>query len=219
MSKFTRRYVAQGIGLTLAGGTLLKAAPARAATEEEAALGKKLLATVPPHGERALGRADAPVVVVEYASATCPHCAEFHVDVLPSLKQTYIDTGKVRWIFREFPLDQRALAVFMLTRCIPEEKYFGTIDMVFRRQELWNGDKVRTELLKIMQMAGLSEAEFDACLKRQDLATGIYETGKAAKDQFGVKGTPTFFVNGKFVDGHKDSSAISAAIDAALAGQ
>lgn len=107
----------------------------------------------------------------------------------------------------------------MLTRCIPEEKYFGTIDMVFRRQKLWNGDKVRTELLKIMQMAGLSEAEFDACLKRQDLAAGIYETGKAAKDEFGVKGTPTFFVNGKFVDGHKDSSAISAAIDAALAGQ
>jgi protein-disulfide isomerase len=139
------------------------------------------------------------------------------VDVLPEIKKTYIDTGKVKLVFREYPLDQRALAVFMLTRCIPEDKYFATVDLVFRRQKAWNGENAKAELLKITKMSGMSEAEFDACLKREDLAKAIFETGKTAREEFGVKGTPTFFVNGKLVDGHKDASAVTAAIEAALA--
>lgn len=189
---------------------------------EEQALNSRLLAAVPPHGERSLGQADAPVVVIEYASATCPHCAEFHEAVFPEIKSAYIDTGKVRFVFREFPLDQRALAVFMLTRCVPEEKYFATVDLVFRRQKLWNlqnGDAAKAELQKIMQLAGLSEAEFNACLKREDLANGMIETSKTAREQFGVRGTPSFFVNGKFVDGHENVTAMRAAIDAALSKQ
>jgi protein-disulfide isomerase len=136
--------------------------------------------------------------------------------VLPEIKKTYIDTGKARLIFREFPLDQRAMAVFMLTRCVPEDKYFATVDMVFRQQKSWTSNSPKAPLLKIMQMAGMSEAEFDACLKREDLAKAIFETRETANKQFGVKGTPTFFVNGVLVDGHKDASAVSAAIEAAL---
>lgn len=213
-----RRKVLALLGLSSAA--LLAPAltrPGQAATEEEAAFAARLLAAVPPHGERSLGRPDAPVVMVEYASATCPHCAEFHMKVLPDIKKTYIDTGKVRLIFREFPLDQRALAVFMLTRCVPEDKYFPTVDLVFRRQQVWNGDNAKAELQKVLGMAGISAAEFDACLKREDLAKAIVETWKVGKEQFGVKGTPTFFVNGRFVDGHEDVASVATAIEDALA--
>ncbi len=216
MTSIERRALLTGSVAAL-GGLLLPGARPAAAAAEQMDLGAKLLAAVPTHGERTLGAADAPVVMIEYASATCPHCAEFHVDVLPEIKKTYIDTGKVKLVFREYPLDQRALAVFMLTRCIPEDKYFATVDLVFRRQKAWNGENAKAELLKITKMSGMSEAEFDACLKREDLAKAIFETGKTAREEFGVKGTPTFFVNGKLVDGHKDASAVTAAIEAALA--
>ena len=160
--------------------------------------------------------ADAPVVMIEYASATCPHCAEFHVDVLPEIKKKYVDTGKVKLIFREFPLDDRAMAVFMLARCLPEDEYFQTVDSLFRQQKEWTGSNPKAPLLKIMQDAGMTEAEFDACLKRRDLAQAIFDTRKTASEQFGVKGTPTFFISGTLIDGHKDASAVTTAIEAAL---
>lgn len=215
MTQTARRSFLTGWAGVIVGLLLACASPVRA-TADDKDMAAKLLAAVPPHGERSLGAPDAPVVIIEYASATCPHCAEFHVDVLPEIKKTYIDTGKARLIFREFPLDQRAMAVFMLTRCVPEDKYFATVDMVFRQQKSWTGNSPKAPLMKIMQMAGMSEAEFDACLKREDLAKAIFETRETANKQFGVKGTPTFFVNGQFVDGHKDASAVSAAIEAAL---
>lgn len=217
----TRRDVlrACSVGVVIAACGLPTSANAEPA---EQALNSALLAAVPPHGERSLGDANAPVVVIEYASATCPHCAEFHETVFPEIKARYVELGKVRIVFREFPLDQRALAVFMLARCVPDDQYFATIDLVFRRQKLWNSqniETVRAELLKIMELAGLSSADVDACLQREDLAKAIFETAKIAREQFGVRGTPTFFVNGKLVDGHEDASALNAAIDAALAAQ
>ncbi len=135
----------------------LALAPWAQAQDADDAAGK-LLAAASPLGDRVLGQADAPVVMVEYASATCPHCAEFHAKVLPLIKAEYIDTGKVRFIFREFPLDQAALGAFMLARCVPEDKYFATIDLMFRRQGIWmKGDKA-AELLKVTQMAGMDKA-------------------------------------------------------------
>lgn len=211
-----RAFLAGSVGAIT--GLLIAGVKPASAEADASDLEAKLLAAVPPHGERSMGAADAPVVMIEYASATCPHCAEFHTDVLPDIKKTYIDTGKVRLIFREFPLDERAMAVFMLTRCVPEDKYFATVDMVFRRQKSWTGSNPKAPLLKIMQMAGMTESQFDECLKRQDLAKAIFETRKTAVEQFGVKGTPTFFVNGKLVDGHKDAAEVSAAIDEALKG-
>jgi protein-disulfide isomerase len=197
-------------------GLLLDVQSTARASTEDADQEAKLLAAVPPHGERVLGSADAPVVMIEYASATCPHCAEFHVDVLPEIKKTYIDSGKVKLIFREFPLDDRAMAVFMLARCLPEDKYFPTVDTLFRQQKSWTGSSPKAPLIKIMQDAGMTETQFDACLKRRDLAQAIFDTRKTANEQFGVKGTPTFFINGKLIDGHKDASAVTTAIEAAL---
>jgi protein-disulfide isomerase len=199
-------------------GALLLANPfvpwAQAQDAPDAA--SKMLAAASPLGDRILGQADAPIVMVEYASATCPHCAEFHEKVLPLIKAEYIDTGKVRFIFREFPLDQVALAAFMLARCVPEDKYFGTIDLMFRGQDTWmKGDKP-AELLKIMQMAGMDRAGFDACLKRDDLAKAIFESSKKAAKDFGIKGTPAIFINGQMIDGHKEMTEVKAAIDAAI---
>jgi len=215
MEVMGRRAFLAVSGLVTAGllgsATVIERAAAEAVDQEA-----KLLAAVPPHGERILGNANAPVVMIEYASATCPHCAEFHVDVLPEIKKSYIDTGKVKLIFREFPLDDRAMAVFMLARCLPEDKYFPTIDALFRQQKSWTGSNPKAPLMQIMQDAGMTETEFDACLKRRDLAQAIFDTRKTANEQFGVKGTPTFFINGKLIDGHKDAAAVTTAIKAAL---
>lgn len=204
--------------LALVFGTSLLASPsvlwAQAQDATDAA--SKMLRAASPLGDRSLGRADAPVVMVEYASATCPHCAEFHEKVLPLIKAEYIDTGRVRFIFREFPLDQVALAAFMLARCVPEDKYFATIDLMFRRQGIWTKGDKPAELLKVTQMAGMDKAGFDACLKRDDLAKAIVETSKNAAKDFGIKGTPAIFVNGQMIDGHKEMTEVKAAIDAAI---
>lgn len=176
----------------------------------------KMLAAASPLGDRVLGQAEAPVVMVEYASATCPHCAEFNSKVLPLIKAEYIDTGKLRFIFREFPLDQAALGAFMLARCVPEDKYFATLDLMFRRQAIWmKGDKA-AELLKVTQMAGMDKAGFEACLKRADIAKAIIESSRKAAKDFGIKGTPAIFVNGRMIDGHKEMADVKAAIDAAI---
>ena len=179
--------------------------------------GKKLLAAASPLGDRSLGKADAPVVMIEYASATCPHCAEFHEKLLPQIKTEYIDTGKVRFIFREFPLDQLALGAFMLARCVPEDKYFATIDLMFKRQRIWaQAKRPADELFKITQMAGMDQAGFEVCVQRKDLAKAIVETSKKAAKDFAIKGTPAIFVNGQFVDAHEDMSAVKAALDKAI---
>ena len=194
---------------------VLASAPPALAQDTNDAAGK-MLAAASPLGDRVLGEADAPVVMVEYASATCPHCAEFHAKVLPLFKAEYIDTGKLRFIFREFPLDQAALGAFMLARCVPEDKYFATLDLMFRWQANWmKGDKA-AELLKVTQMAGMDKAGFDACLKRADVAKAIIESSRQAAKDFGIRGTPAIFVNGRMIDGHKEMADVKAAIDAAI---
>ena len=175
-------------------GLCLALAPGAQAEEPNDA-GAKLLAAASPLGDRVLGQAEAPVVMVEYASATCPHCAEFHTKVLPLIKAEYIDSGKLRFIFREFPLDRAALAASMLARCVPDDKYFATIDLMFRRQSAWmKGDRA-AELLKITQMAGMDKAGFDACLARIEKAKAMIESSRQAAKDFAIKGTPAIFVH------------------------
>jgi protein-disulfide isomerase len=155
--------------------------------------------------------------MIEYASATCPHCAEFHEKVLPQIKSEYIETGKVRFVFREFPLDQLALGAFMLTRCIPEDKYFATLDLMFRRQKSWAQAKnPADELFKVMQMAGMDKAGFEACVKREDLAKAIVESSRKAAKDFAIKGTPAIFVNGQYIDAHEDMASAKVALDKAI---
>jgi protein-disulfide isomerase len=147
--------------------------------------------------EEAEGSADAPATIVEYASMTCPHCAAFDVNVFPALKSRYIDTGKVRYILREFPLDPLAAAGFMLARCAGDDKYFVMVHVLFERQKDWVVPKPLPPLLEVAKEAGFTQATFDACLADKDLLAKIDAVRQRAATTFGVDSTPTFFINGK----------------------
>ncbi len=154
--------------------------------------------------DMALGPKDAAVTITEYASMTCPHCARFAEDVFPKIKAAYIDTNKVRYVFREFPLDIKAAAGAMLARCIAKDdagKYFVLINTLFKSQEEWAGPKT-TELLKLIgKQAGLSGQAVETCLKDQALLDKIAADQKYANEVLKVNSTPTFFINGDMVKG------------------
>jgi protein-disulfide isomerase len=154
--------------------------------------------------DMALGPADAAVTITEYASMTCPHCAAFNAEVFPKIKATYIDTGKVRYIFREFPLDIKAAAGSMLSRCIANgdgSKYFAVTDMLFRQQSDWVMKNTTETLTRIGKQAGLTQQQVEACLKDQALLDKIAADQKYASDVLKVDSTPTFFVNGEKIKG------------------
>ena len=150
-----------------------------------------------PLGDVWLGSADAKVSIVEYASLTCSHCATFHSATWPELKKKYIDTGKVRFTLREFPLDPLATAGFMLARCNGNDKYIPMTDLLFAQQRNWAfTDKPVDALSSLVKQAGFTQESFEACLKRQD----IYDAVTVVKDggaKAGVDSTPTFFINGQ----------------------
>ena len=154
-----------------------------------------------PLGDMSLGDEKAPVTIIEYASMTCPHCANFHETTYPELKKKYIDTGKVRFIFREFPLDQLAAAAFMLARCGGKERYFPMVETLFQQQRTWAVQRPLQPLMAIGKQAGLSEAGFNECLKNQQVLDGIEDVRKRAAEKLNVQSTPTFFVNGKQLRG------------------
>jgi protein-disulfide isomerase len=154
--------------------------------------------------DMALGPADASVTITEYASMTCPHCAAFNEAVFPKIKSAYIDSGKVRYVFREFPLDIKAAAGSMLARCIAKEdagKYFAVIDMLFKQQNDWVTKNTTETLTRIGKQAGLSQQAVEACLKDQALLDKIAADQKFASDVLKVNSTPTFFVNGEMIKG------------------
>ncbi|MBM3556842.1 MAG: DsbA family protein [Alphaproteobacteria bacterium] len=166
-------------------------------------------------GDMVLGKAEAPVTVIEYASMTCPHCATFHTDILPKLKTAYIDSGKVKLIFREFPLDRIALQAAMLARCAGPARYFGFIDVLFRRQDTWSrsGDPTGA-LQKQALIGGMQEAEFKACMsdiKVQDLVIGMALEGE---QKYKVSSTPTLLIGDKKIAPTFED--LDAAIKAAL---
>jgi len=169
----------------------------------------------PEDNDMTMGKDDAKVTVVEYASASCPHCAAFYKDVFPKIKADYIDTGKIKFLFREFPHNQQALAAFMLARCSPKEKYFPLIDVFFKTQEAWVPN-AHDGLLNIMKQSGMSEADFDACLKNQDVAKGIIATREKASTKYGVDGIPTIFINGKVFTGEASYDDLKKTIDPLL---
>ena len=140
--------------------------------------------------EKVLGKDDAPVTIVEYASMTCPHCAHFHETTLPELKTKYIDTGKVRLIFREFPFDPRAEAGFMLARC-SNDNYFPMIDVLFKQQQNWASvENAKDALLQISKLAGFSQESFEACLTDQKLLEDVRAVQKRGADEFKVDFDP-----------------------------
>jgi protein-disulfide isomerase len=154
--------------------------------------------------DMALGPANATVTITEYASMTCPHCAAFNEAVFPKIKSEYIDSGKVRYVFREFPLDIKAAAGSMLARCIAKDdagKYFAVIDMLFRQQNDWVGKNTTETLTRIGKQAGLSQQAVEDCLKDQALLDKIAADQKFASEVLKVNSTPTFFINGDMIKG------------------
>ena len=166
--------------------------------------------------EMVYGKEDAPVTIVEYASLTCPHCADFTLNTFPTIKEKYIDTGKVRLIFREFPFDPRATAAFMLARCAPEDRYFPMVNVFFQQLQQWAmAQDGEAALLQIAKLAGFTQESFQACLTNQELLddiNGVRERGSS----YGVNATPTFFINGQKYAGSLSVDDMSAIIDKLL---
>ena len=159
------------------------------------------LAKAGPLGEKSLGKPDAPVTVIEYASLGCPICAVFHQKVFPQFKKAYIDTGKVFYIYREFPIGPSPAAAAEAARCVPEKHYFRVNDKFMANKGQWNGRQPDHDLLyKIVQDTGVKRAEFDSCMANQNIKDGIVWVKQRGRE-FGVQGTPTFFINGQHVRG------------------
>jgi protein-disulfide isomerase len=156
------------------------------------------LAAPGPLGDVALGPADAKVTIIEYASLTCSHCAAFHKTTFPELKKRYIDTGQVRFILREFPLDPLAKAGFMLARCEGNAKYYPITDLLFDQQSTWAFSKKPLDALQqMMRQAGFSKEKFESCLQDQKLYDAVDAVRKRGEEKFKVNSTPTFFINGQ----------------------
>lgn len=153
------------------------------------------------------GKADAPVTFIEYASMTCPHCARWQKDVLPQLIKNYVDTGKVRYIFREFPLDGAARMASGLARCQKGDAFHSMIDLIFKNQEAWikdaNGDgnitqeDVATNLEQIARVAGMSKEQADACMNDPKNLAIVDANWQEAQTKYNIQSTPTFFANGE----------------------
>ncbi|HEX5999127.1 MAG TPA: DsbA family protein [Hyphomicrobiaceae bacterium] len=201
--------------------TLRNPPPARTGAAPRRARGRLSMSELPKPGplpEIVVGKEDAPVTIVEYADLTCPACANFHTNTLPTIKEKYIDTGKVRLFFREFPTNTPAIVAFMAVRCLPADKAPPLISALFARQEEWRGaasfDQLRDTLFSFGQQVGLTRAAFDTCVPvpkagkvdltphQQKLAQDISSVRDRGHDGFGVSATPTFFINGKRLSGN-----------------
>ena len=215
-------------GMAAATATLAVTGTANAAAELPQPAGDVDMAEVLKPGplpEMALGKEDAPVTIVEYMSMTCPHCAHFHNTTFDVIKKKYVDTGKARFIIREFPFDPAAAAAFMLARCNasnPEElstpeQYFPMVAMLFKQQETWAAaDDRRAALLQMSKLAGFSEDSFTKCLTNQKLLDEVNATRERGSKEFGIDATPTFLINGKRYSGDMPVDTMSALIDSLL---
>ena len=199
---FSRRNILSKLGVLALAGMTMGSVSAQNLNVVD-------LMTPGPLGDKILGSETAPVTLVEYASMTCSHCANFHATVYPTLKSKYIDTGKVRFVFREFPLDAVATGAFMLARCAPADKYFQMIDVLFEQQKNWAFTKEPAKgLLAIAKQAGFTQQSFETCLTDNKLADSIQEVARRGNEKFGVNSTPTFFVNGQVVRGEMTLAAL-----------
>jgi protein-disulfide isomerase len=168
--------------------------------------------------DRILGSADAPVTMLEFASFTCPHCASFHAEVLPALKGKYIDTGKVRLVFRDFPLDGMALRAAVLARCAPEAQYYNLVSALFQTQRNWAfASDPNAALAQMGGMAGMSKDSVDACLADTAAGEAIVAGMQQAGRTYLIDSTPTFIIDGETVKGARSVAEFEAVIDAKLA--
>ena len=186
------------------------------------AAGSALSQALPPKEEiladRVMGEPGAPVTLTEYASLTCPHCASFHKDTLPAIKKDYIDTGKVKLLFKDFPLDRLALTASMMARCAPKERYFGLLETLFRTQDTWmRSADPSAQLQRLGQVVGLSKQSYDACVNNKEIFDGLMAQRSQAESK--VSSTPTFFIGDKKLSGAVTVDVLRKELDQALAAQ
>ncbi len=168
--------------------------------------------------ERTLGSKDAKVTLYEYASFTCPHCARWEKNTFEKLKTAYIDTGKVRFIYRDYPLDQLAYSVAVIARCVPENNYFSFVQALFKSQDQWAAsDTPMTQVKQMAALVGLSGTAVDACLKNKDLIDQMETIRKQAEEQLQIDSTPSFIVAGYKKSGEISFEVFAKELDAALA--
>jgi len=185
---------------------LLVPVSAQAETEVEAAL-----------ADRFIGAEDAPVTMIEYSSLTCPHCAAFHTGALAEIVETYVETGKLKIIVRDFPLDGRAAAASLLARCAPADRYFPLVDLMFKQQQKWaRSDDPLNALAEMGRFAGMGQSDIEACFQNEDLYAGILEKKAAYQKEHSIKSTPTFFINGDMVSGNQPFSEFREVIESHL---
>ena len=194
----TRRDAIKATGLALGAAILLPKLSLSAFAQSE---NVSALMQPGPLGDVWLGPKDAKVTIIEYASMTCSHCAAFHRQTWPELKARYIDTGKVRFTLREFPLDPLATAAFMLARCDGDAKYYPITDLLFDQQAAWafvqKPQSPVDALEQMLRQAGFSKEKFEACLKDQKIYNAVNAVKQRGLDTFKVDSTPTFFINGE----------------------
>ena len=214
----TRRALTTTLSLTGLAALLIGFSPLQLITEAAAQTAADVAKPV-SLPDMALGSDKAPVTITEFASMTCPHCAVFSEKVFPQIKKEFIDTGKVRYIFREFPLDIKAAAGSMLARCIANgdaQKYFAVNELLFRQQGDWVIKDTAETLTRIGKQAGLSAEQVDACLKDQSLLDKIAADQKYASEVLKVDSTPTFFINGEKIKGEITFEELSKKINSLL---
>ena len=165
-----------------------------------------------------LGSKSAPVTVIEYASLTCPHCAKFHITVLPKVKSEYVDKGKVRLVYRDFPLDRFALRASMLARCAGRERFFAFLDILFKRQKNWAGSTDPINALgQIAALGGMNKEQFAACMQNPKIEKQVLESRMAAENAFTIQSTPSFIVNGRKISGGITFDQFKAIVDPLIA--
>ena len=202
---------------SLALATLLGAAVPAAASAQTTAPVQTAQAQDSRLADRILGDKNAPVEIIDFSSMTCPHCATFHTEVLPKIKAAYLDTGKAKLVFRDFPLDQVALRASMMARCAPEERYFALLDVLFKSQAQWaRAADPQKALAQYGKLAGMQQSTIDSCLSDQALADGLLNIRLEAQDEHKVQSTPTFIVGNERIEGAQSFETFAAAIDKQL---
>ena len=203
----SRRFLVGAMAAIPAAALLAPLAPARAA-----GIGER-------PGDLAVGDPDAPVTVIEFFSLTCPSCERFHKNVYNRLKPDYVDTGKVRFVVRDFPLNAPAFQAAVLAHCAGRERYFTFIDVLFQTFDDWAGSRDYTDkLVQIGELGGVSRDRFADCLADKDLENAILQSRMDGHAEYDVSGTPTLIVNGETYDGQMSFDALSRHIDRLLAG-
>lgn len=196
--------------VSMGGGALLGLSPAPAQAE--------VASTNVALSEMSIGKADAPVVLHEYSSLTCPHCAAFHADTLPAIKKEYVDTGKVRIVFHDFPLDNLALAALMIVRCSGPERNIDFFNMLYETQADWSrATNPRGALVALARFYGMDGADVNTCLTNETMMNAIVEARTSATDLYKIESTPSFILDGNLIVGAQSFDAFKEKLDQALA--